>query len=121
MACGSTTLALERSPEKRLGGCDIPLGPEQEIDGLALFVDRSIEVGPAAFDLHVDPMREVDGDRRSLAEWDCNHALWRMAMPNTIHNDIGAIFVSLELCQEPSWTENMELRFDLAINSENFS
>jgi hypothetical protein len=24
-------------------------------------------------------------------------------------------------CQEPSWTENLELRFDLAINSENFS
>ena len=92
-----------------------------EVDRLSSLVHRSIEVGPAAFDLHVDPMREVDGDRRSLAEWDCNHALWRMAMPNTIHNDIGAIFVSLELCQEPSWTENMELRFDLAINSENFS
>ena len=25
------------------------------------------------------------------------------------------------VCQEPSWNENMELRFDLAINSENFS
>ena len=25
-----------------------------------------------------------------------------------------------EGCQEPSWNENMELRFDLAINSENF-
>jgi len=48
-----SALALERSPEKRLGGCDIPLGLEQEIDGLALFVDRSIDVGPAAFDLHV--------------------------------------------------------------------
>ena len=90
-------LVLERSPEKRLGGRDIPLGAEQEIDSLSLLVDRAIEVSPVAFDLHVDPMREVDGDRRSLAEWDCNHALWRMAMPNTIRNDIGAIFVSLEL------------------------
>ena len=103
-------LVLERPPKKRLGGRDIPLarsrkstafllwlGAEQEIDSLSLLVDRTIEVSPAAFDLHVDPMREVDGDRRSLAEWDCNHALWRMAMPNTIRNDIGAIFVSLEL------------------------
>ena len=92
-----SALALERPPEKGFGCRDIPLGAEHKIDRLSLFVDRTIEVSPAAFDLYVDPMREVDGDQRSLAEWDCNHALWRMAMPNTIRNDIGAIFVSLEL------------------------
>ena len=46
-------LALERPPEKRLGGRDIPLGAEQEVDRLSLLVDRAIEVSPAAFDLHV--------------------------------------------------------------------
>ncbi len=46
-------LVLERSPEKRLGGRDIPLGAEQEIDSLSLLVDRAIEVSPVAFDLHV--------------------------------------------------------------------
>jgi hypothetical protein len=30
-------------------------------------------------------------------------------------------FIAALVCQEPSWNENMELRFDLAINSENFS
>src|SRR5271157_2318329 len=91
------TLALERPPEKRFGGCNIPLGAEQKIHSLSLLVDSTVKICPLAFDLHIDPMREVDGDQRSLAEWDCNHALWRMAMPNTIRNDIGAIFVSLEL------------------------
>ena len=47
-------LVLERSPEKRLGGRDIPLGAEQEIDSLSLLVDRAIEVSPVAFDLHVE-------------------------------------------------------------------
>jgi hypothetical protein len=37
-------LALERPPEKRFGGGDIPLGAEQEIDGLSLFIDGTIEV-----------------------------------------------------------------------------
>src|SRR5208283_3339670 len=46
-------LVLERSPEKRLGGRDIPLGAEQEIDSLSLLVDRAIEVSPVALDLHV--------------------------------------------------------------------
>ena len=46
-------LALERPPEKRVGGRDIPLGAEQEVDRLSLLVDRAIEVSPAAFDLHV--------------------------------------------------------------------
>jgi hypothetical protein len=53
-------LALERPPEKRFGCRDIPLGAEQEIDPLSLFVDRTIEVSPAAFDLGVgfiDPPR----------------------------------------------------------------
>src|SRR5450759_4658138 len=46
-------LALERPPEKRLGGRDIPLGADQEVDRLSLLVDRAIEVSPAAFDLHI--------------------------------------------------------------------
>ena len=46
-------LVLERPPEKRLGGRDIPLGAEQEIDSLSLLVDRAIEVSPVALDLHV--------------------------------------------------------------------
>ena len=37
-------LVLERPPEKRLGGRDIPFGAEQEIDSLSLLVDRAIEV-----------------------------------------------------------------------------
>ncbi len=44
-------LALER-PEKRFGGRDIPFGAEPEIDRLSLAVDRAIEAGPAALDLH---------------------------------------------------------------------
>jgi hypothetical protein len=35
-------LALERPPEKRFGGCDIPLGAEQKVDGLSFFIDRTI-------------------------------------------------------------------------------
>ena len=48
-----SALALERPPKKRLGGRDIPLGAEQEVDRLSLLVDRAIEVSPAAFDLHI--------------------------------------------------------------------
>jgi hypothetical protein len=48
-----SALALERPPEKRLGGRDIPLGAEQEVDRLSLLVDRAIEVSPAAFDLYI--------------------------------------------------------------------
>jgi hypothetical protein len=36
-----SALALERSTEKCFGGRDIPLGAEQEIDRLSLFVDRN--------------------------------------------------------------------------------
>jgi hypothetical protein len=59
---GQPTLGLKRSTKKRFGGCDISLGPEQEIDRLAFFVDRSIEVSPATFDLYVgfvDPPRRA--------------------------------------------------------------
>ena len=46
-------LAMKRPTEKRFGRRDIPLGAQKEIDSLALFVDRAIEVGPAAVDLHI--------------------------------------------------------------------
>ena len=48
-----SALALERPPEKGFGCRDIPLGAEHKIDRLSLFVDRTIEVSPAAFDLYV--------------------------------------------------------------------
>ena len=48
-----SALALERLPEKRLGGRDIPLGAEQEINSLSFFVDRAVKVSPAPLDLHV--------------------------------------------------------------------
>lgn len=46
-------VALERPPEKRFDGRDIPLGAEREIDRLSLLADSAIEVSPAAFDLHL--------------------------------------------------------------------
>jgi hypothetical protein len=36
-------LALERPPEKRFGGCNIPLGAEQKIHRLSLLVDSTIK------------------------------------------------------------------------------
>src|SRR5271163_3350504 len=48
-----SALGAESSPEECLGGCDIPLGAQQEIDGLSLFVDGTVEIGPAAFDFDV--------------------------------------------------------------------
>ncbi len=48
-----SALALERPPEKGFGCRDIALGAEHKIDRLSLFVDRTIEVSPAAFDLYV--------------------------------------------------------------------
>ena len=46
------TLALERLPEKRFGGCNIPLGAEQKIHRLSLLVDSTVKICPLAFDLH---------------------------------------------------------------------
>jgi hypothetical protein len=40
-------LALERPPEKRFGGGDIPLGAEQEIDSLSYFVAGTVKISPA--------------------------------------------------------------------------
>ena len=45
-----SALGAESSPEECLGGCDVPLGAQQEIDGLSLFVDGTVEIDPAAFD-----------------------------------------------------------------------
>ena len=46
-------LALERPSEERLGGGDVPLGAKQEIDGVSLFVDSAVKIGPAASDFDV--------------------------------------------------------------------
>src|SRR5260370_5161845 len=43
-------LAPESPSEERPGGCDVPLGAQQKIDSLSLFVDRTIEIAPATFD-----------------------------------------------------------------------
>jgi hypothetical protein len=48
-----STLAPESSPEKCLGGRDIPLGAKQKIDCLALVVDRTIKISPTSFDFDV--------------------------------------------------------------------
>ena len=48
-----STLAHERPPEEGLGRGDVPFGAQQEIDGLSLFVDGTIEIGPASFDFDV--------------------------------------------------------------------
>jgi len=48
-----SALGAESSPEECLGGCDVPLGAQQEIDGLSLFVDGTVEIDPAAFDFDV--------------------------------------------------------------------
>ena len=50
---GQSPLAPERPSEERLGRGDVPLGAQQEIDDLSLFVDRTIEIGPATFDFDV--------------------------------------------------------------------
>jgi hypothetical protein len=43
-----SALALERPPEKRFRGRDIPLGAEQEIDSLSFFVDRAVKIKSSA-------------------------------------------------------------------------
>jgi len=58
-----SALALERLPEKRLGGRDIPLGAEQEINSLSFFVDRAVKVSPAPLDLHVGFIDSPGGAR----------------------------------------------------------
>ncbi len=46
-------MAPESPPEEGLGRDDVPLGAQQEVDGLSLFVDRAVEIGPASFDFDV--------------------------------------------------------------------
>ena len=48
-----SALASESAPEERLGGGDVSFGAQQEIDGLSLFVDGAVEIGPAASDFDV--------------------------------------------------------------------
>src|ERR1700735_3582234 len=48
-----STLAHEGPPEEGLGRRDVPFGTQQEVDGLSLFVDGAVEIGPASLDLDV--------------------------------------------------------------------
>jgi hypothetical protein len=43
----------QRLAEEALGRFRIPLGREQEVDSLALAINRSLQIGPAALDLHI--------------------------------------------------------------------
>ena len=46
-------LAPESPSEEHLGRGDVSLGAKQNIDGLSLFVDSTIEIGPATLDFDV--------------------------------------------------------------------
>src|SRR5271170_226684 len=46
-------LAPESPSEEHLGRGDVSLGAKQNIDGLSLFVDGTIEIGPATLDFDV--------------------------------------------------------------------
>src|ERR1700721_3721640 len=48
-----TALTPESKPEEGFGRGDVPLGAQQEVDGSSLFVDGTVEIGPAAFDFDV--------------------------------------------------------------------
>jgi hypothetical protein len=63
-------LTLERPPE---GGCDIQLGPEQKIDCLSLFVDSTIKISSATFDLHVGL---VNAPRCAGSAWEAAPSLF---------------------------------------------
>src|SRR5580693_4770623 len=62
-----STLAHEGAPEEDLGRGDVPFGAQQEIDGLSLFVDRTIEIGPASFDFDVGFV-DAPGSTREASE-----------------------------------------------------
>src|SRR6202167_6700628 len=48
-----SSLTPESKPEEGLGRGDVPLGAQQEVDGFSLFVDGTVEIGPASFDFDV--------------------------------------------------------------------
>src|SRR5882757_8619874 len=48
-----SALTPESKPEEGLGRGDVPLGTQQEVDGFSLFVDGTVEIGPASFDFDV--------------------------------------------------------------------
>ena len=52
-----SALGAENSPEECLGGCDIPLGAQQEIDGLFLFVEGTVDTPAGRIILNVDLVR----------------------------------------------------------------
>jgi hypothetical protein len=47
------SLTFERPTKKRFDRRDIPHGVDQKIHGLSLFIDGSVKIGPADFDLDV--------------------------------------------------------------------
>src|SRR5580704_10739367 len=48
-----SALTPESKPEEGFGRGDVPLGAQQEVDGSSLFVDGTVEIGPASFDFDV--------------------------------------------------------------------
>src|ERR1700694_4894841 len=55
--------------KKCLCGCDTTIAAKQEIEGLAMFVDRSIKMVPLGFDRDVrliDAPRRTDGSREPV-------------------------------------------------------
>src|SRR5882757_142432 len=48
-----SALTPESKPEEGLGRGDVPLGAQQEVDGFSLFVDGTVEIGPASSDFDV--------------------------------------------------------------------
>src|SRR6202021_957645 len=48
-----SALTPESKPEESLGRGDVPLGAQQEVDGFSLFVDGTVEIGPASSDFDV--------------------------------------------------------------------
>jgi hypothetical protein len=59
-------LALERPPEESLRGSDIPLGAQEEIDGLSIAVNGAIEISPATLDCQFFGFKAPSSDGKRL-------------------------------------------------------
>jgi hypothetical protein len=69
-------MAAERFREKALGGLLIPMLGEQEIDGLACFIHRAIEVKPLALDADIGLVHPPTEPYGPLAAVECRLQLW---------------------------------------------
>ena len=76
---------MKRSTEKCFGRRDVPLGAQEEIDSLALFVDRAIEVGPTAFDLNIG-LVDLPGDACLVGETIPSPFEFRHIAPDPAHD-----------------------------------